>query len=58
MRNAMRDNRVRVKVYVHQDEIIDRVASSEEGLETGRNVPTELHDPEGNTGGAAGVDLS
>ena len=35
MRNAMGDNRVRARVYVHLDVAVDRVSISEEGLEAG-----------------------
>ena len=58
MRNAMGDNRVCVRVYVHPNVRVDRVPSSEEGLEAGCQAPTEFHNPEGGAGEAVGADFS
>jgi hypothetical protein len=58
MSNAVGDNRVRFRVYVHPDVGADRVFSSEEGLEPSCKAPTEFHYSKGGAGNAVGADLS
>jgi hypothetical protein len=57
VRNATRDSRVHVTVYVHPDVRVDRVTNSEEGLEAGCQASAEFDDPEGGAGNAIGADV-
>ena len=56
MRNAMRGSHVRVKVYVHPYVRVNRVASSEEGMEAGcyTSILPYFYDPEGDARKAMG----